>query len=107
MDNAALFKELRRENGLTQKQVANYLHMDRSTYAYYEIGRTKPTIEFLMALARLYGVSLNKLLGAQPAREPREGAGMLFPELSREEQKLVLCFRCMDAAQRKALLGEY
>jgi len=107
MQNAALYKELRRENGLTQKQVANYLHMDRSTYAYYEIGQTKPTIEFLMALTRLYGVSLNRLLGAPPAEEPRDRSGMLFSQLSRDEQKLILYFRCMDAAQRKDMLKDF
>jgi len=106
MKNIPVYKKLRHENGLTQQQVADYLHMDRSTYAYYEIGQTKPTVEFLLALARLYGVSLSEMLGASPAEESQNRSGMLFSQLSRNEQKLIILCRSGTAVQREALLAK-
>ena len=32
-------RTLRRYNGMTQREVAARLHLERSSYAYYEIGR--------------------------------------------------------------------
>lgn len=56
-------REFRRRNHLTQRQVAEKLHMDRSTYAYYEIGKTAPGIRTLMLLPSLYGVSIDRMVG--------------------------------------------
>ena len=103
--NASQLKKMRRKNGLTQRQVADYLHMDRSTYAYYEIGQTKPTIELLIDLSHLYNVKLSTLLGDLPAEEVGEATGMLFSQLKFDEQKLVILFRSGSAAQREAVLG--
>jgi len=105
MYNISQFKKLRLGNGMTQKQVADCLHMDRSTYAYYELGQTKPTIEFLLGLARLYGISLNELLCEPPAQERRDSSDMLFSRLSRDEQSLVILFRAMNPEQRKIFIS--
>jgi len=105
MNNVSLLKMLRRKNGLTQRQVADHLHMDRSTYAYYEIGQTKPTIEFLIDLSHLYKIDLGMLIEEQPLEEPRGCPGMFFSQLCPDEQKLVLLFRSADPAQREALLN--
>ena len=56
-------RKLRQERGLTQKQVAEYLQVDRSTYAYYESGRPKLSIDVLVKLAHFYGVSYATLIG--------------------------------------------
>ena len=37
-------KFYRHECGLTQQQVADRLKIERSTYTYYETGKTKPDI---------------------------------------------------------------
>ena len=103
--NNTLFKELRRANGLTQQQVANYLYMERSTYAYIEIGRTKPTIDFLIALAHLYGLRLDTLLNEPPLENTPAGTPDLnFKHLSRLEQALVIQYRSGDSAQRKTMI---
>ena len=56
-------RELRKENSLTQQQVADYLQLDRSTYAYYESGRTRVSIDIMVQLAHLYKVSYAALIG--------------------------------------------
>lgn len=59
-------KLLRESNGLTQKKVAQYLFVDRSTYSYYESGKTQPNLKMLTLLADLYGVSIDALIGYLP-----------------------------------------
>jgi transcriptional regulator with XRE-family HTH domain len=57
---------LRERSGLTQKRVAQYLSIDRSTYSYYECGKTQPCLVILTRLADLYGVSIDALIGYLP-----------------------------------------
>lgn len=56
-------KLFRLYNGYTQKQVADILNIERSTYAYYESGKSVPDIETIIKLARLYNISIDFLLG--------------------------------------------
>lgn len=39
-------RELRIKSGYTQSQIAKILNIDRSTYSYYEIGKTTPDISY-------------------------------------------------------------
>ncbi|MGN1410247.1 MAG: LexA family protein [Eubacteriales bacterium] len=56
-------KELRVEKKLLQKDVANYLGVNRTTYVKYETGASQPDNDTLKRLADLFGVSLDYLLG--------------------------------------------
>lgn len=56
-------KELRIEAGETQKQLADYLGVDVTTYAHYEAGRRTPNVEKLKMLAQKYHTD-DELLGA-------------------------------------------
>lgn len=58
-----IIKRLRLERGYTQKEVANYLGVDVSTYAHYELARRTPDVKKLRMLAELYGLN-DELLGA-------------------------------------------
>ena len=61
-DFASNLKSIRKESGLTQKQVAMQLGVVESCYANWEQGRTEPNIDMLRKLSRIFGVSLNELL---------------------------------------------
>ena len=56
-------KMLRKQNGYTQQQVANAVHVSRSAYSQYEMGLTQPTIDTLYQLADLYKCSIDYLVG--------------------------------------------
>ena len=56
---------LRQKEGLLQRDVADTLHIVRSTYTYYERGKTNPPLDILIKLAKLYGVSADYLLGLE------------------------------------------
>jgi len=68
-----IIKKLRRERGLTQQKVADSLHIDRSTYAYYESGRTRVNIDVIVKLAHFYKVSYAALIGV-PEPVPTDNA---------------------------------
>lgn len=56
-------KEFRKENGLTQKELASYLNTTFSTIAFYEKGRNLISTPFLYTICKTYGVSADYLLG--------------------------------------------
>lgn len=54
--------DLRRAAGMTQKQVADRLHVTDRAVSKWERGVADPSTANLLALARLYGVSPEELL---------------------------------------------
>lgn len=59
---AASLRKFRIERGLSQYEAAASLKIDRSTLAYYELGKVLPSIGRLDMLAILYGVSIGEIL---------------------------------------------
>lgn len=58
-------KKLRTDRGFTQDQVARYLHIQRATYSRYETGTNSINLETLCALADLYNVTADFILGRE------------------------------------------
>ena len=56
-------KDLREDRDITQKEIAEYLHVKQNTYSQYENGQRQLPIECLIALARYYHVSTDYILG--------------------------------------------
>lgn len=54
-------KELRKEKGYTQEQMANILEIGQSAYAKWENDRTEPSFENLIKLADFFDVSIDWL----------------------------------------------
>ena len=61
-----IIRKLRKERSLTQQQLADRLSLDRSTYAYYESGRSKLNIDVVVKLAHFYQVPYAVFLGPEP-----------------------------------------
>lgn len=55
-------KLLREERGLTQKELATYLQVDRATISGYETKGKQPDIEKLIKIAKYFRVSLDYLI---------------------------------------------
>ncbi len=51
----------RTAEGYTQALIARLLRVERSTYAYYETGKTVPDLYSVYVLSKLYGVSMELL----------------------------------------------
>lgn len=70
VDFPTRLRELRKERGLTQGQVAGRLGVTPSMVSAYENGIRQPSYEVLIKIARLYGVSSDYLLGISGRRNP-------------------------------------
>ena len=55
--------EQRKMNKLTQRQLADYLHIAQPSYIRYENGSAEPSFDNLVKLADLFDVSIDYLLG--------------------------------------------
>lgn len=107
--------DLRKNARLSQQQVADILKINRSTYAYYETGKSKPKLPTLKKLAAIYGVSVDALLGQE--KEVNEltvsstpydtgwHADTQVSALSDFEQAVLLKLRLMNRSQKEALLS--
>lgn len=65
MDFGQRFRDARKENGYTQKQIADMLGIEQSNISDWENNISRPEYENLIALARLYGETLESLLGIE------------------------------------------
>ena len=55
-------KVLRKEKGLTQKNLSNMLNISQGAYAHWEYGKREPNFEKLSMLACIFDVSIDFLL---------------------------------------------
>lgn len=60
-----ILREIRRESGMTQKDVYTILQVSPNCYASWEQGRTQPDIENLKKLCTIFDVSADYLLGLE------------------------------------------
>lgn len=58
-------KELRKEAGFTQKQVAKLMNKSETGYASWEQGLAEPGVHDLRLLCRIYDISADDLLDLQ------------------------------------------
>lgn len=58
-------RKLRYQKKLTQKQVAEHLHVSTSTYGLWEQGRNEPDSKRLLELADFFDVTVDYLLGRE------------------------------------------
>ena len=63
-------RDLREDNDLKQKDLAEYLNCSQVSYSYYEIGRRDLPISALIRLAEYYNCSTDYLLGLTDEKAP-------------------------------------
>ncbi len=107
-------KKVRKEHKLTQQDIANVLGIDRSTYTFYETGKTNPSINTIYKLAEIYNVTIGYLLGVEDSaaenRKKNVSMSVAAPEtdhiayLDKDEQMLLMCYRIIsDEYKQKAV----
>ena len=83
------FKQCRREKGLSQKYVAISLGVKAPSISDWENGKTNPTLENLIALARLLDVSTDRLLGIEKGIKEKSPPSVSEDELDKELLMLI------------------
>lgn len=106
---------------LSQQQVANILNIDRSTYTYYETGKTTPSASMLLKLSKIYNVPcavflecINQELEINSKvadSVTKSGTASLYEEsiddkiysLTKEEKDIVIAYRILDNNKKEEL----
>lgn len=68
--NTDNLKTARKHNQMTQKQVSDTLKISPNTYKNYEQGLREPNGDTIVALAELFNVTTDYLLGREPLPNP-------------------------------------
>ncbi len=76
-------KALREKAGYSQAQLAKKLDVTRSSVNAWEMGLSTPTTQYVVAMAKLYHVSTDYLLGIEPE------LSLSLDHLTEEELSLV------------------
>ena len=64
-------KELREDADLSQREIAEMLHMHKTTYTRYETGEREIPLDIAILLAKFHKVSLDYLAGLSRQREQK------------------------------------
>ncbi|MBR6569008.1 MAG: helix-turn-helix transcriptional regulator [Clostridia bacterium] len=63
-------RDIREDRDLTQRALADHLHIRQNTYSQYENGQRQLPVEVLVKLAQYYNTSADYLLGLTNCIEP-------------------------------------
>ena len=65
MNIGNVIKELRKENEMSQTQLANLLFVSQDTVSLWELGKSYPDIESVVKLTQIFNVTSDYLLGLE------------------------------------------
>ena len=63
-------KDIREDRDITQKTLANYLHIKQNTYSQYENGQRQLPLDILVELALYFHTSTDYILGLTDVTAP-------------------------------------
>lgn len=63
-------RDIREDNDITQKELADYLHIKQNTYSQYENGQRGLPIEMLIRISEFFQTSTDYILGLTDDPKP-------------------------------------
>lgn len=100
-------RDLRKLNSkYSQQEMADMLNISRSTYTYYETGKSEPGQEKLKKICNILSVDFNTLLGyddndvVATAADSSEEAEPFAP-LNRTEEQIIAAYRKMNSEEKE------
>ena len=98
-------KELRMENNLTQKKLAEALSLSQSCITKLEAGTREPTGSTLSAYSQFFNVSVDYLIGNEDVATSIEESYESQMTLSEKEKELIRVYRSLSDNGKNTLLG--
>lgn len=103
---------LRTEHGYTQQDIADKLGIHRSTYTYYENGKTEPNLDIVKKLTEIYNIPADDIIMNNKSRSEivADTKLTLAPArkskapLTNVENELIEKFRDLNTEEREGLL---
>ena len=93
-------KALREDRGMSQDELASMIGRTSTVISNMETGRTRIPSEYIYAFADIFSVSTDYLFGFTDNPSRAYAAYQ-----SNDEMDLIACYRKMNTAQRRILLG--
>ena len=105
----ALLKDLRKEKGITQEQLAEKLGVSGRTISRWETGKNMPDISLLVEIAEFFDVSIPEIIKGERKsenmkNETKEVAETMSDYAKAEKEQLIKSFRNMSIIGLIALL---
>lgn len=94
-------KELRKEKGISQEELANAINVKNYTIGNWERDRAEPSIEAIMQMADYFEVSTDYILG----RSNEIGLVQTNANLEQDEVQLLDLYRQMNFQDKNQLIG--
>ena len=88
-------KELRKMRKISQEKVAQDLKLGTSTIASYELDRREPDITTLTSIADYYSVTIDELVGREPANQ----------NYTHDELDLIRKYRHLSGKEKSAVIA--
>jgi len=108
MDIISKIKEIRKEKGLKQYDIAEKLGVDRSNYGYLEKRGAKLTIEQLIQIAEALGVTIQEILFEDVSEIPdlefaqlKQEIEWLKKSLEEKEKRITLLEEMVELLKEK------
>ena len=76
-------REVRQMSGMTQKELADRIHVSRSSVESWECGQTYPSIDNCVALSETFHVSTDYFFAARPSKT------VILDQLSEREIQMI------------------
>ncbi len=116
-------KKLRKNSGYTQQQIAEALNIDRSTYAYYESGKTTPDINTIIKLSKIFNVPYTDIFENEEnfftscVSDVEYDQDKMFQQfchkqnthiydLTKKEQQMLIGFRLLSKSSQDKILND-
>lgn len=100
-------RDLRKKHSqYTQQEMADMLNISRSTYTYYETGKSEPGQEKLKNICEILDVDFNTLLGYTEEGmialvASSDNKSDAFGNLTPIEEQLILAYRSMNSEEKE------
>ncbi len=100
-------RDLRKKHSqYTQQEMADMLNISRSTYTYYETGKSEPGQEKLKNICEILDVDFNTLLGYTEEGmialvASSDNKSDAFGNLTPTEEQLILAYRSMNSEEKE------
>ncbi|WP_270597443.1 helix-turn-helix domain-containing protein [Enterococcus asini] len=104
MDISQNIKKFRKERGMTQKELADYLEVVPTTISAWELGRNKPLMDKVTIMANLFGVSTSDIVGDTFTEE---NINHIFSQLDDTRQVKVLNFAKKELVEQNKKIISY
>lgn len=100
-------RDLRKGNSnFSQQEMADMLNISRSTYTYYETGKSEPGQEKLKKICDILSIDFNTLLGYSDESvvamaSSEEVNDEKFSALTPSEEQIILAYRSMNTEEKE------